>query len=79
MRATSRISVNPQVHFGKPCITGTRITVHDVLELIRNGVDFATIVRDYYPDITFDDVRACVQYALDVVEMEDIHLDATLR
>ncbi|MCZ8192316.1 MAG: DUF433 domain-containing protein [Microcystis sp. M_OC_Ca_00000000_S217Cul] len=29
-----KISVNPQIHFGKPCIEGTRITVQSVLELL---------------------------------------------
>jgi uncharacterized protein (DUF433 family) len=69
-----RISVNPQIHFGKPCIAGTRITVQNVLELVREGISFDEIVRDYYPDIAVDDVRACVQYALDVVNVEEIHL-----
>ena len=71
-----RIAVNPQIHFGKPFVVGTRITVQNVLELLREGVSFADIVRDYYPDLTVDDVRACVQYAIDVVTLEDIHLTA---
>lgn len=69
-----RISIDPQVHFGKPCVAGTRIPVQNVLELVRDGVPFDAIVRDYYPDLTTDDVGACVQYALDVVTLEDIHL-----
>ena len=73
----NRISVDPKIHFGRPCVCGTRIKVHDVLELVRDGVDFAVIVKDYYPDLTAEDVRACVQYALDVMEMEDINLAAT--
>jgi uncharacterized protein (DUF433 family) len=72
-----RITVNPHIHFGKPCVTGTRIPVHNVLELVREGVAFADIVRDYYPDLTIEDVRACVQYAIDIVTLEDIHLAAT--
>lgn len=74
---TSRISVDPQIHFGKPCVAGTRITVHDVLELVREGVPFADIVQTYYPDLSVDDIRACVQYAIDVVGLEDIQLAAT--
>jgi uncharacterized protein (DUF433 family) len=62
---TDRISVDPQIHFGKPCIAGTRITVRSILELVREGIGFDEIVRDYYPDLSFDDVRACVQRALD--------------
>ena len=69
-----RISVSPDVHFGKPCVAGTRIPVQQVLELVREGTNFADIIRDYYPDLTAEDIRACVQYAIDVVAAEDIHL-----
>jgi uncharacterized protein (DUF433 family) len=72
-----RISVSPQVHFGKPCVSDTRIPVQDVLELVRDGITFPDIIRDYYPDLEADDIRACVQYAMDVVAVEDIHLAAT--
>lgn len=69
-----RIAVNPQIHFGKPCVAGTRIPVQSVLELVREGLPFAEIIRDYYPDLDPEDVRACVQYAIDVVAAEEIHL-----
>ena len=69
-----RITVNPQVHFGKPCVAGTRIPVQNVLELIREGLSFADIIRGYYPDLQPDDIRACVQYAMDVVAAEEIHV-----
>lgn len=69
-----RITVNPKIHFGKPCIAGTRITVQTVLELVNEGLSFDEIIRDYYPDITVDDVRACIQYAIALVAAEDIHL-----
>jgi uncharacterized protein (DUF433 family) len=71
-----RIAVNPEVHFGKPCVVGTRITVQSVLELIREGHSFEAILRDYHPDLNQDDLRACVQYAMDVVAAEDIHVSA---
>ena len=71
-----RIAVHSDVHFGKPCVAGTRIPVQGVLELVREGIAFPDIVRDYYPDLTIDDVRACVQYAIDVVTLEDIELAA---
>jgi len=59
-----QITINPNIHFGKPCVAGTRVTVRSVLELIREGVVAADIRRDYFPDLTLDDVRACVQYAI---------------
>ena len=72
-----RIAVNPQIHFGKPCVAGTRIPVQSVLELVREGLSFADIIRDYYPDLQPDDIRACIQYAIDVLAVEDIHLATT--
>ncbi len=74
--ANNRISIDPKVHFGKPCVAGTRITVQNVLELVRDGIPFESIVRDYYADLTIDDIRACVQYAMDVVAVEDLHISA---
>ena len=71
-----RIVVNPNIHFGKPCVADTRITVQDVLELVREGLSFAEIIRDYYPELTVEDIRAGIQYALDIVNVEDIHIAA---
>lgn len=72
-----RITVNPKIHFGKPCIAGTRITVLSVLELLNEGLTFDAIVHDYYPDRQVDDIRACLQYAIALVSAEDIHLSQT--
>jgi small subunit ribosomal protein S13 len=52
----NRIEIRPGVHFGKPCVSGTRIPVQDVLELIRDGIPFDRIIRDYYPDLTDEDL-----------------------
>jgi len=71
-----RIVVNPNIHFGKPCVAGTRIPVQGVLELVREGLSFTEIIQDYYPDLEIEDIRACIQYALDVVAAEDIHIAA---
>jgi len=73
----TRITVNPQIHFGKPCVSGTRIPVQNVLELVREGFTFQEIIRDYYPDLHTEDIRACIQYAIDIVSSEDIHLEAS--
>ena len=69
-----RITVDPHIHFGKPCVAGTRIPVEQVLELVRDGLTAAEIRADYYPDLSPDDVRACIQYALDLVTLEEVHL-----
>jgi uncharacterized protein (DUF433 family) len=69
-----RISVSPQIHFGKPCVSGTRIPVQSVLELVREGLTFSEIIRDYFPELQREDIRACVQCAIDILAVEDIRL-----
>jgi uncharacterized protein (DUF433 family) len=71
-----RIAVNPAVHFGKPCVVGTRVTVQSVLELLNEGLSFDEIIRDYYPDLEVEDVKACIRYAIALIASEDIHLAA---
>ena len=56
-----RISVNPAVRSGKPCIKGTRITVDDVLEYLAGGMTEDAILRDF-PDLTRDDIRAALAF-----------------
>jgi len=72
-----RIAVNPKIHFGKPCIAGTRITVQNVLELLDEGLSFNEIIQDYYPDLQVEDIRACLRYAIALVAAEEIHLTTT--
>lgn len=57
-----RISVNPAVRSGKPCIKGTRITVYDVLEYLAGGMSEDEILADF-PDLTREDIRACLAFA----------------
>ena len=71
-----RIIVNPKVHFGKPIIKGTRITVQNVLELLNEGLTFKQIIQDYYPDLKKTDIQACLQYAIALVAAEDIHISS---
>jgi uncharacterized protein (DUF433 family) len=66
----NRIAVDPKLHFGKPCVAGTRITVQDVLELVQEGLSFADITRDYYPDLTADDIRVCIQSKSNRLEVQ---------
>lgn len=69
-----RIAVNPKIHFGKPCVAGTRITVQSVLELLNEGLSFTEIIQNYYPDLQIEDIRACIRYAIALIAAEDIHL-----
>ncbi len=59
-----RITIEPGKRGGKPCIRGLRITVYDVLEYLAGGMSEQDIVRDF-PDLTIEDVRACLAFAAD--------------
>lgn len=69
-----RIVVDSKIHFGKPCLSGTRIPVQNVLELIEEGILFNEIVQEYYPQLTVEDIKACVRYVVDLVAAEKVHL-----
>ena len=62
MNWQQRISINPGVRSGKPCVKGTRITVYDVLEYLAGGMSEDQILADF-PDLTRDDIRACLAFA----------------
>jgi len=70
-----RIVVDSKIHFGKPCVAGTRISVENVLELIQNNISFEKIIEEFYPDLSVEDIKACAGYALDIVRSEEIHID----
>lgn len=62
MNGLERISVDPAIRFGKPCIRGTRITVGDVLGYLAAGTSEDELVRQF-PQLTREDIRACLAYA----------------
>lgn len=57
-----RIVSDPMICSGKPCIKGTRIPVHIILDLLAAGESFEGIKRAY-PNITDEDIKACLSYA----------------
>lgn len=72
--AGERIVIDSAIHFGQPCIAGTRIPVYCVLELVQNNISFEEIITKHYPDITTGDVKACLEYATELVRTEEIHV-----
>lgn len=62
MSPLDRISIDPKIRFGKPCIRGTRITVGDILGYLAGGMLEAELLADF-PQLTSDDIRACLTYA----------------
>ena len=61
-KLVERIVSDPKICSGKPCIKGTRIPVHIILDLLAAGENFEGIKRAY-PNITDEDIRACLSYA----------------
>ncbi len=64
-----RIATDPSVCSGKPCIRGTRIPVHIVLDLLAADESVENVVAAY-PNITRDDVRACIRHAATLAQEE---------
>lgn len=57
-----RIAVDPAICGGRPIVTGTRVRVSDILEMLAGGADVDEIVADF-PYLSADDVRAALGYA----------------
>ena len=62
MDYANRISIDPAVRFGKPCVRGTRITVGDVLGYLASGMTEAEVLADF-PSLAHEDILACLAFA----------------
>jgi uncharacterized protein (DUF433 family) len=56
-----RISIDPNICFGKPCIRGTRIWVSLILDFLASG-EMTEQILEAYPQLTADDIRAAIAY-----------------
>jgi uncharacterized protein (DUF433 family) len=57
-----RITINPELCGGRPCIRGMRIRVTDILDLFASGLSAQEILEEM-PDLEMDDLRASLKYA----------------
>jgi uncharacterized protein (DUF433 family) len=71
----ARISIDPNICFGKPCIRGHRIWVSLVLDLLASGLSHQEILESY-PGITEEDIRACIAYGAEMSRERYIDLPA---
>ena len=69
MTYLNRISTNPNIMQGKPVIKGTRIPVYIVLNLMTGGLKREEVLKEY-PDLTKEDVLACLEYAAELAQEE---------
>lgn len=66
-----RISVDPKVCSGKPCIRGTRIMVKNILGMIAGGYTIERVL-EAYPELTREDVMEALNYASQVIDEEKV-------
>ena len=64
-----RISSDPDICHGKPCIKGTRIPVYLIVSLVAEGESIESIIQDY-PSLTPEDIKAAIHYAARLCEYE---------
>ena len=68
-----RISVNPAVCFGKPCIRGTRIWVSLLLDFLASGMTIEEIIADY-PHLEREDILAAIAYGAEMTRERIVDL-----
>ena len=61
----SRIAVDPQICFGKPCVRGTRIWVSLLLDFLASGATIEEILEDY-PQLKREDILAAIAYGAEM-------------
>lgn len=61
----SRISIDPNICFGRPCIRGHRIWVSLILDFLASGMNISEILEDY-PSLEQADILACIAYGAEM-------------
>lgn len=64
MKYSEVISIDPNIRFGKPVITGTRISVFDVLGWLASDMTTEEIISDF-PQLSKEQILACLAYSAD--------------
>ncbi|NET59878.1 MAG: DUF433 domain-containing protein [Symploca sp. SIO2E6] len=67
----NRITINPNVSFGKPTIRNMRYPVEVILDLLSAGMTVQEILEDF-PDLEADDIRACLAFAVKLLSVKSI-------
>lgn len=66
---SDRITIDPTICHGKPCIRGLRYPVEDLLELLAGGMSVEEILADY-EDLERDDILAALSYAARIIHVK---------
>lgn len=68
-----RISIDPKVCGGRPCIRGHRIWVSLILDYLATGTPEEEILREY-PQLVREDVQACLAYGSELARERTVHV-----
>ena len=68
-----RISIDPSVCFGKPCIRGHRIWVSLILDFLASGMTVDEVLAEY-PQLNREDIQACLAYASEMTRERTVHI-----
>lgn len=71
MQETNRITLDPQICHGKPCIRGLRYPVESVLEWLASGMSIEEILADY-EDLEREDILAALTYAARIAQVKSM-------
>jgi uncharacterized protein (DUF433 family) len=69
----SRISIDPNICFGKPCIRGHRIWVSLILDLLAGGTSIEEILAEY-PSLEREDILACLAYGAEMTRNDFVEI-----
>lgn len=72
---SSRITIDPNVCHGKPTVRGSRLLVTTILELLAGGASWSELTEEY-PTLEADDIRACLDYAVQLAQFKSITVAA---
>lgn len=75
-RLLDRITIDPAICGGKPCIKGTRIWVSLILDLLASGMSEADLLMQY-PSLSHDDVLAALAYGAEVTRERIVPVPVT--
>ncbi len=67
------IEINPKICHGKPVVKGTRIMVANILSLFAGGYDMKQVL-EYYPELVEKNVKEAIQFAVNILQEEEIKL-----
>jgi uncharacterized protein (DUF433 family) len=72
----ARITVDPEICHGKPCIRGLRYPVESILEYLAGGDSVEQVLAEF-PDLERDDILACLEFSRKMLAAKSIHLALT--